>query len=397
MSVLSAGLLAILSVGCIACLGQSTANPGSSGKLKLLSETLIEEPDFDLEYKASVASRKFDTFWLVLGRRPTGTMSGPQKLALRTLNQAGKTLANMPLDALVKAAGIADEPDRLIDLAATEDGNLSVILGSNGRIWVVTVDGNTHLVTRGKDIAPSSKDVSIGRALPGPGGSLMLIGNSGRGPITIKLDPNLAIVWEKLADPDSVSRFMDGFISEDGTFVLSGNFVKGTQVSQWVGRFSAHGKVEASIAIPGQSAILAGAPDGGCTIVQEIATYNGPDYWFRTYDQNLKELWSYKLYSGNWNLLTVPLARVPQAPMDYLVTGFEKRRLQISKVRALSGILWSRTPELQTTSEPLSTWNAGLAPAASSVFVSSTEFVMYKSPEGYRQRQILHIMNVDTK
>src|SRR5271165_4330163 len=46
------GVLATLSMGSVVCLGQSTANRYSSGKLKLLMESIVEEADSSLEYKA---------------------------------------------------------------------------------------------------------------------------------------------------------------------------------------------------------------------------------------------------------------------------------------------------------------------------------------------------------
>lgn len=378
--------------------GQAPRAAAATGNVKQLWESAIAEEANEVEYKASAVSRKDESIWLVLGRRPALMMSGPQRLALDTLDRTGKIVSENSLESLAKAAGLTRVPDQFLDLAATPDGDLAVVLSSAAQVSVVMVDGKSHRVIQGKNIGAPRPDLLITRAIPAGDGNLRLLGRAGARAIAITLDRKLAVLSEKLANPGEASIFLDGSPLSDGTFVLAGArpAKPGTSTgpSVWLGYLSAEGQLTKPISMPGRFASVAAAPEGGCAMVQGILSAQGAEFWFRSYDHNLKEWWSVKLVSGTRDLQPFRIASAGQGTAEYLILGAENHRLQLSRVRAGSALLWTQVLGAAPGPMPPLVWNYGLAPAASSVVVASTEMVVNVKMQ---QRQVVKVMNLDIR
>jgi len=375
--------------------GQARSTP-EAGNVKQLWETAIADDSFEVEYKASAVSTIDSSVWLVVGRRAALTMSGQQDLALVALDRNGKILSETSLQSLAGTAGLTHVPDKFIDLAATTGGNIAVVLRSGGQTSVVTVDGKSRRVIQGKDIGAARPNLLVARAVAIPGGNLLLLGRLGPGAVAIKLDPKLAVVWERPADPKGAGVFTDAAVLSDENFVVTGTHSarpgSSDESSLWLGRLDAEGQVTKSIFMPGQFASVATGPDGGCALVQGMVGPQGADFWFRSYDRDLKEEWSTKLLSGTRDLMSFRI--VPAGQGEYVVLGSEKHHLWISRVRAGAGVQWSQTFGDPPGAMPVLVWNFGLARAGSSVVVVTTDMVVNAKMQ---QRQIVRARNMDIR
>jgi hypothetical protein len=389
-------LLVSLGTNAVRVNAQAANFPG--GQVKRLWETVIEDDAFEVEYKSAAVSDKNESIWLVLGRRPALMMTGPQTLALRTLDRLGKTLSEISIESLAKAARLQHVPDQVIDLAAMADGSLAVVLGSGRQVSVVTVDGKGSRGTQAKDIGAPRPDLYITRALPTRSGNLLLIGRLGVRAIAIKLDRNLDVTWEKSANPADATVFLDGAVYDNESFVLTGahssNPGASLEVSLWLGQFDGEGQVAKSISLPGRVASVATAPDGGCVIVQGVVASRRLEFRFRSYDRNLKESWNADLLTGTLDSPPFRLSPVPGIPAGYLIVGSENRHLWLSRIRAGSSILWAQTIGDKPGPMPELVWNFGLAATPQTVIIPFTDMVVNAKMQ---QRQVVKVMSVDAR
>lgn len=396
-SPISVALLGVLlAASAVDVSAQATIASGGLAHVNRLWETLIEEDSFEVEYKACAVSPKDDSVWLVLGRRPALMMTGPQTLALRVLDRAGKTLSEKSLESLAKSAGLSPAPDQFIDIAAMLDGTMAILFSSGGQLSVVTVDGR-HRVTQGRNIGALRPELFITRAQPTPAGNLLLLGRLGDRAIAIKLDQNLSVRWEKMTSPEDASLFLDGALFGDESFTLIGARSRGsgasTEIMLWLGQIDREGQIKNSLSLPGRFPSLAASPDGACAIVAADATSQGLDFWFKIYDRNLKELWNSKLVSGTRDFQPFRLSYLSQTTSDFFIVGSLKRHLWLSRVHAGTALLWSDTLTEQSGSMPELVWNFGLKPSTRGMVIPYTDMVVNKKMQ---QRQVVKVMVVDT-
>ena len=394
------GVLAILLVFGIRSNGQTTGDAGGLGDTKRLWEVTIEEPASAVEYKASAVSPQDESIWLVIGRRPAGEMGGPQALTLHGLDHNGKTLSDRSLDFLTGETSLQRPGDQFIDIAATSDGTLALVftLGE-----VVTMKAMSGRVLRRKDVGLGRRDLYVKRALSFSDGSLLLVGFGDSGATAIKLNKNLDVVWEKTVDRDQVGTLVNGVVLGDDSFFLAGNVQHGktASISIWVGRFSAGGELRKSLSIPGQLVSVAAAAGGGCAVVQGINGPRGQEVWFRNYDRDLRELWNVRVGDGigpNWRPFFV--VRVPWIPDEYFVAGVNRDSFLLSRIKAGSGIVWTRTFQEQSNSMAEAAWNVGLLTTSHSVVIPFTAMPMKPKMNkqlqavGYEMLEVAKVMSV---
>lgn len=375
-------------VGHVPCLtAQSRAD--ASSELRVLWQTVIAEDTLEVEYKGFAISNSDSSVWLVLGKRPALSMSGPQMLALRALDGSGKTLAEYSMALLTKTAGIPRVPDRFMAIAATEEGNIALLCDSDSGLFMFIMDGRTHGLDHAKGLEVGS-NLRITRMLPTKGGGLLLLGNQGGRAVVIRLDRNLKPIWEKLA-PEGVSVYLDGVALSDESVVLVGTYSPSQEKTAeiWIGRLNAGGEITKSVSKPGVFVSVAGAPEGGCAVVQGIVTAQGVDFWFRSFDRDLNESWNTKLLLGAKDYQEFRLSPVPHTLTDYLVVGSEKRVLWLARVRVGSSVLWTRTLGSQSGSFQDLLWNFGIASSAQAIVIPSTELVV--DPK-MQQRQVTKVV-----
>jgi hypothetical protein len=394
------GVLAILLLVGIRSQGQTAGDAVGLGDTKRLWEVTIEEPASAVEYKASAVSAQDESIWLVIGRRPAGAMSGPQALALHGLDHNGKTLSDRSLDFLSGETSSQKPGEEFIDIAATGDGDLALVstLGQ-----VVTMKAMSGRVLRRKDVGPGRRFLYVKRALSFSDGSLLLVGFGDSGATAIKLNKNLDVVWEKTVDRDQVGTLVDGVVLGDDSFFLAGNVRHGGTASSslWVGRFGAGGELRKSLSIPGQLVSVAAAAGGGCAVVQGINGPRGQEVWFRNYDRDLRELWNVRVGDGigpNWRPVFV--VRVPWIPDEYFVAGVNRDSFLLSRIKAGSGIVWTRTFQEQSNSMPEAAWNVGLLTTSHSVVIPFTAMPMKPKMNkqlqavGYEMLEVAKVMSV---
>ena len=360
------------------------------GSIKRLWETAIEEEASSIECKAAAVSPRDDSVWLVIGRRAAGEMGGPQKLALRGLDSTGKLLPETPLDFLTGEASFQRPTNDIAGLAATGDGNL-LMAWSLGE--VVVLNANSRGLVRRKDLGPGRADLRLTRALALADSGYLLIGRLGTGATAIRLNRHLEVVWEKVPDPAEVGMFVDGAVLENDSFCLAGEVGHGraASISLKLGRFGANGELVKSVSLPGQLLSVAAAPGGGCTIVQGIRGALGVDFWFRTYDREMKELSNVRLGSDVRAIWPFPLAPVPRAAGDYFIAGTERFHFLLSRVKAGASIVWTRTFQEQSGSNEELIWNHFLLSTRHSVIISFTAMAVRSN----MQNQIVKVMSVD--
>jgi hypothetical protein len=78
--------------------------------------------------------------------------------------------------------------------------------------------------------------------------------------------------------------------------------------------------------------------------------------------------------SFNWRPFFV--VRVPWIPDEYFVAGVNKGSFLLSRVRAGSGIVWTRTFQEQSSSMAAEGWNVGLLTTSHSVVIPFTAMPM---------------------
>jgi len=361
---------------------------------KRIWESSIADDSFEVEYKASAISTKNDATWLVLGRRPALTMTGPQVLALHGIDRNGKELLETPLESLGKTAGIGGPVDQFFDIAGEADGSMALVLASGGQLTIITVDGATGRFLRAKQVGVALTDLLVTRALPTPAGNLLVIGRRGMRPLATKLDASLAVAWEKWGDPGEVSVYLDGVVYNDESFALVGARSSArrasTPASLWLGQFNAEGQGIRSATMPGRFAAIASAANGGCVVVRGTASASGSDFSFISYDRNLKESWNADLAVGIKDFKPFRVSRIPESPAGYLVVGSEKHRLWIAMVEAGSSVVWKGTLGDPTGSAmPNLVWNFGIDPASSVAVVPFTELSVNAKMQ---QRQAVRVM-----
>jgi len=371
--------------------GQTTGGAGSSGHIKKVWEATIEENASEVEYIASTVSPQDDSIWVVIGRRPAGTMSGPQARSLWGVDRAGKALPETSLDSLIAEASLKKPGNDLVDLAAIGDGNLAMIFRFG---QVVAVNAQSRRVTYRKDLGGGKRDLMLTRAIPLSDGGLLLAGRVGNRADAIKLSRTLEVVWEKSSAPAEVGLFTGGAILEDGSFVLAGQVAHGrASMSLWAGLFNAGGDVVKSVAMRGQMLSVAAAPGGGCAVVQGDRGAEGEAFWFRNYDRDLKELWNVQVGSGISGFGPFLLSRVPGTADRYLIVGTDRALFSLSAVKAGSSILWKQAFEERSgpTPEPDLVRTFGLLSTSRSIVIPFTAMVVRSEV----QREAVKIVNVD--
>jgi hypothetical protein len=370
--------------------------PAVPPTVKQLWETTLAPESAEIEYKALAVSNKDESVWLMLGKRPALAMTGPQRLQLDTLDRAGKTVAETALDSLAKTAGLKRTPDHFLDLAATDEGNLAVVVSAAGQVSVILVDGKSRHVIQAREIGVSQPGLLITRCVPFAGGNLLLLGRMGAHAWAIRLDRKMAVVWEKPASAGDVTVFVDGAPLSGGNFIVGGASASkpgaATPASLWLGQLTADGQVTRWISLPGRFISVAPAPDGGAAAVQGTLSVAGGEFRLRSYDRNLKETGSSELLSGTRDLQPFRVAPAGQPPAEYVVLGSERHRLWLAKVRAGSAVLWSQTLGQTSSSMPDLVRNFGLQPAASTFVVAATEMVVNAKMQ---QRQVVKVMNLE--
>ncbi len=364
------------------------------GSMKRLWEAAIEEQASSIECKAAAVSPRDDSVWLVIGRRAAGEMGGPQKLALRGLDSAGKPLSETSLDFLTREATFHRPMNDLIGLAATGDGNL-------GMVWslgeVVVLNATSRGLVRRKDLGPGRADLMLTRALALSDNGYLLIGRLGTRATAIRLNRALEVVWEKSPYLAETGMFMDGAVLEDDAFCLAGEVGHGraASISLKVGRFSANGELVRSVGLPGQLLSAAAAPGGGCAVVQGIRGASGVEFWFRHYDREMRELSNVRLGADVAAIERFLLVPVPRTAGDYFIAGTERFHFLLSRVKPGAGagasIAWTRRFREQSGSNEELIWNHFLLPAKQSVIIPFTAMAVRSD----MQNQIVKVMSLD--
>jgi len=361
------------------------------GNIKRLWEAVIEEESSGIECKAAAISPRDDSVWLVIGRRAVGEMGGPQKLALRGLDSAGKPLPETSLDFLTKEPSFHRPMNDIAGLAATGDGNL-LVAWSLGEVVVLNATSRRPL--RRKDLGPGRADLMLTRALALSDNGYLLLGRLGTRATAIRLNRELEVVWEKVPYPAEAGMFMGGVPLENDAFCLTGEVGHGraASISLKVGRFSSNGELARTVSLPGQLLSVAAAPGGGCAVVQGIRGAWGVEFWFRNYDRELKELSNLRLGSDVRAIWPFLLAPVPRTPGDYFIAGTERFQFLLFRVKAGASIAWTRSFQEQSGSAEELIWNHFLLPAKQSIVIPFTAMVVRSN----MQNQVVRVISVDS-
>lgn len=376
--------------------GTFDSNDGA-GQIKTIWQVDMAEEEFDLEYKGGAVSVQDSSMVVVLGKRPALSMSGPQTFAVRTLDASGKIVTETSLEELASAAGLPQAPDKFIDLTVRDDGNAVLLAGGHDRLFIIVFDARTHGIKLAKSLDAFGPDLRLSKTLPVPGRALLLIGSrAGRGTV-IRLDRNLAKVWEKTATAGNISVYRDGIVLRDESLILTGSRSASPEnlreISSFIALFDANGNSIKSVSLPGYSSALAATPGGGCAVLQELFTGKGTDIWLRSYDRDLNETWGINLLTGGKDYQMFHLAPIPQAATDYMIVGSEKRALWLARVQIGKSVLWTRNFTDASRKFQDLVWNFSIVPSGKTLLVPSTELVVNANMQ---QRQIVKIMSLET-
>jgi len=356
-------------------------------------EVTLAEDDGELEYKGAAASKKSGAFWIVVGRRPKFQMSGQQLLEIRAFDRSGHAFYKSSIPDLFLAARLPGEPDRFIDMAATEDGEIAFLLTSKGKLAIVVVSSENGHITRARVPETAGPTTNASKILSLPRNGFAVLGQKGGRAVAIKLDAKLDVLWERVAPNRAVASYIDGTVFNDGSFIAAGLSPgsNNSRASVWLGRISGDGETSKSILESGLLVSVVAVQDGTFAVVLGTPTPNGVGYSIRSYDQNFTLTSNLSLLSGEKDYLPFRVLGIPEQPSEFLVVGSQGRMPWLARVRTGSRalVLWTHKSDDAIHGFPELLWNFGaVAGADKQILLPSTVMVVDSK---IQQRQTVRI------
>src|SRR5262249_53114658 len=230
--------------------------PWLSAGAQDFQSTTLSSDRYEYELKAAAAGE--DSLWLAVGLRPKGSLGGPQQYQLWKLDSQGKQRAQLDLASVSVGKQADDKVKRLYDIAIAKNGDLAVLLESEGgKLALVVLSGSSGEVIVNKVVKAAHSNLFFSKLRVTSGGDLLAIGRTGDEGFLLKLRLNGEVTAETVIHEADLAVAFDALELNDSYIVAGGHLKPSGESSLWIGRITAKGDVLSRTTFAGRFGSLA--------------------------------------------------------------------------------------------------------------------------------------------
>jgi hypothetical protein len=276
--------------------------------------------------------------WMLTGVKGPGSFVGEDiSTEILGIDASGEEIARVDLTELLAGRDIT----RYEDLAALPSGQV-VLFASNdaGELYAYTIVPRENRVVSTLRLGGGRKTHHITDVVPAEDGRLLLIGRADARGWMMKLEPTLAIRWDKTLEDETMTVIHDAMVRPDGSIVaVGGQLLETGQTNLWIGTLTSEGQVIARKMTPGRDASIGVSDSGRIAVVHDLRTEHGWDVLVRAYAADLTEEWIATVVTG---LHIAPESEIAAGPRgEWLVAAPKNDLLWIGAYSAAGTEMWS--------------------------------------------------------
>lgn len=329
--------------------------------------------------------------WMLAGVKGPGSFVGDDiAMELLGIDASGEELARVDLSELLSGRDVAV----FEDVAALASGHVAVFASNAaGELFAYVIAPRENRVVSTMRLGAGRRTHHVADVVPAEDGRLLLIGRAEARGWMMKLEPTLAIRWDKILEDEAMTVMYDAVVRPDGSIVaVGGQLLPTGQTNLWLGSLTSEGQVIARRVLPGRDAAVAVSATGGVAVVHDVKGAAGWDVYLRGYSAALAEEWTTPVASG---LRIPPELEIAAGPRgEWLVAGPKNNHLWIGAYGAGGAELWSYPVPMENELwERL--WNVGdMAFRGNELILPYTLLVL---DEEKKQRQRIRVLKLPVR
>lgn len=344
-------------------------------------DATVESLDLEYEYLSAAISRSKPGVWVVLGVRPRGMLSGPQRWEFDRFDNDGKRTDVIAWDDIRKSLPVA--LSKFYGIATDRSDRLYVFGQASAGLAMVRYDpsGRTPVVFR--SIAGLYSSMFVAKVLMVPDDQFLLLGHVDSRAVALQVDSTAQIVSEAKLSGE-VNTLLTG-VFERGVGFVAGARIDGLKAARlWLGRMPADGVISHSIGVPGSRVSV--APHGGGVALLHNASSTGlSGLRLAAYSGDLSLLWERTLATSVSEPIQLALAAARDGQL--LAVWEEKRSVTLVALRRDGAVTTTgRYEDLNWAWQRL--WNLDVVSFGEDTIMPMTLLIVDEKKE---QRQVVRL------